>query len=360
MGQTRLEKIAAMLNEMGADAVMLTSPVNRQYAADFRSSAGICLATKQGEGYFLTDFRYIEAAGKAVEKQGYQAQMIKDNKYADAVNQLIEKHGIKTLAYEDKALSAAEFRQYEGLLKAELLPLEDRLEKIRQIKEPREVEHIVAAQRIAEQAFDQLLEMIRPGVTEQRLAAELNYRMLRLGAQGMSFNIIAVSGANSSMPHGVPTAKEVQAGDFITFDFGALVEGYHSDMTRTVAVDHVTDEMSLVYDTVLRANKAGCQAIQAGLGGRDAHNVTLDIIAAAGYGEYFAHGLGHCVGLEIHESPRASLTSRDVLEVGNVITVEPGIYLPGKFGVRIEDMIWISPEGPVNLTQTPKELLILK
>ena len=131
-------------------------------------------------------------------------------------------------------------------------------------------------------------------------------------------------------------------------------------MTRTVAVDHVTDEMSLVYDTVLRANKAGCQAIQAGLGGRDAHNVALDIIAAAGYGEYFAHGLGHCVGLEIHESPRASLTSRDVLEVGNVITVEPGIYLPGKFGVRIEDMIWISPEGPVNLTQTPKELLILK
>ena len=238
--------------------------------------------------------------------------------------------------------------------------MEDRLEKIRQIKEPREVEHIVAAQRIAEQAFDQLLEMIRPGVTEQRLAAELNYRMLRLGAQGMSFNIIAVSGANSSMPHGVPTAKEVQAGDFITFDFGALVEGYHSDMTRTVAVDHVTDEMSLVYDTVLRANKAGCQAIQAGLGGRDAHNVALDIIAAAGYGEYFAHGLGHCVGLEIHESPRASLTSRDVLEVGNVITVEPGIYLPGKFGVRIEDMIWISPEGPVNLTQTPKELLILK
>ncbi len=356
---TRLEKIAGMLKEMGADAVMLTSPVNRQYATDFRSSAGVCLITQQGTGWFLTDFRYIEAAGKAVSKQGYQAQMVESGKYAEAINELLDKHQIKSLVYEDKALSVAEFRQYQQQLHAELVPLGGRLEKIRQIKEPKEVEYIVAAQRIAEQAFDQLLELIRPGVTEQRLAAELNYRMLRLGAQGMSFNIIAVSGANSSMPHGVPTEKEVQAGDFITFDFGALVEGYHSDMTRTVAVDHVTDEMALVYDTVLKANIAGCQAIQAGLAGKDAHNIALDIIKAAGYGEYFAHGLGHCVGLEIHESPRASLTSQDTLEVGNVITVEPGIYLPGKFGVRIEDMVWISPEGPTNLTRTPKELLIL-
>ena len=347
-----------MVREIPADAVMITSPVNRQYATTFRSSAGLCFVTKEGEGYFFTDFRYIEAATKAAGQAGYQVQMMQGS-YAEEVKKLVQKHGVQTLAFEDRNMSVSEYEKFRRAAGCQLVPLEGRLEKIREIKEEAEVECIVIAQRFAEQAFVELLNYIRPGVTEKQLAAELNYRMLCHGAEGMSFDIIAVSGANSSMPHGVPSDKPVEKGDFITFDFGALYGGYHSDMTRTVAVDHVTDEMRQVYDTVLKANLACCNAMQAGAKGRDIHNLALDIIAEAGYGECFQHGLGHCVGLEIHEDPRASLKSEAVLETGNVITVEPGIYLAGRFGVRIEDMIWLSPDGPKNLTNTKKDLLVL-
>lgn len=346
-----------MLKRMPADAVMITSPVNRQYATNFRSSAGVCVITKDGVGYFFTDSRYIEAAGK--QAKGFTVGQVLGGDYTSEVQKLIKKHDIKTLAYEDSRLSVAEYFAYKRAFSCEMAPLRDRLERLREVKDVQEVECIVIAQRFAEEAFEELLDLIRPGVTEKQLAAELNYRMLCHGAEGMSFDIIAVSGANSSMPHGVPSDKVVEKGDFITFDFGALYGGYHSDMTRTVAVGSATEEMRRVYDTVLKANIACCNAMKPGALGRDVHNLALEIITKAGYGDYFQHGLGHCVGLEIHENPRASLQSEAVLEVGNVITVEPGIYLPGKFGVRIEDMIWLSPDGPKNLTNTQKDLLVL-
>lgn len=359
MEQTRLEKIAAMVKKMPVEAVLITSPVNRQYATTFPSSAGACLVTEQGDGYFFTDFRYIEAAEKAAAPQGYQVQMVTGGDYMTPLAALLKKHQVKTLGYEDRRMSVSAYHQYEQALPCRLTPLGGRLEEVRQVKEEGEVECIVIARRMAEAAFEELLPMIRPGVTEKQLAAELNYRMLCHGAEGMSFDIIAVSGPNSSMPHGVPGERQVQKGDFITFDFGALYKGYHSDMTRTVAVGEASEEMRRVYDTVLRANVACCREMKAGCIGGDIHQLALDIISKEGYGEYFQHGLGHSVGLEIHEDPRASLNGTARLECGNVLTVEPGIYLPGKFGVRIEDMIWLSPDGPKNLTNTPKELLIL-
>ena len=358
MEMTRLEKVAAMAKKLAVDGVLITSPVNRQYATTFRSSAGVCLVTSEGKGYFYTDFRYIEAGTKAASAAGYQVEQLA-NSYQQMLEQVVQKHGIKTLAYEDHIMPVSQFESYKTALSCQLVPLKGQLEKLREIKEEREVECIVIAQRIAEKALDEVLKIIRPGMTEQQVAAELNYRMLCHGAEGMSFDIISVSGANSSMPHGVPTDKALEKGDFLTMDFGALYGGYHSDMTRTVAIGSATEEMRKVYDTVLKANLAGCAAMKAGIKGSDAHNVALDIITKAGYGECFQHGLGHCLGLEVHENPRAGLKSEGILETGNVITVEPGIYLAGRFGVRIEDMIWLSPDGPKNLTNAPKDLLIL-
>ena len=218
---------------------------------------------------------------------------------------------------------------------------------------------IVAAQRIAEQALEEVLNDIKVGVTEKEIAARLTYLMLHYGAENMSFDPIVVSGANSSKPHGVPTEKEIQAGDFVTMDFGCIVDGYCSDMTRTVAVGHVTDEMQTVYDTVLNAQLAGIAACKAGVTGREVDGAARKVIADAGYGEAFGHGFGHGVGLEIHEAPTAGPRGETPLPAGSIVTAEPGIYLPGKFGVRIEDMLYVIEDGCVNLTEAPKQLVIL-
>ena len=359
MEQTRLEKIAAMVKKMPVEAVLITSPVNRQYATTFPSSAGACLVTEQGDGYFFTDFRYIEAAEKAAAPQGYQVQMVTGGDYMTPLAALLKKHQVKTLGYEDRRMSVSAYHQYEQALPCRLTPLGGRLEEVRQVKEEGEVECIVIAQRMAEAAFEELLPMIRPGVTEKQLAAELNYRMLCHGAEGMSFDIIAVSGPNSSMPHGVPGERQVQKGDFITFDFGALYKGYHSDMTRTVAVGYVTDEMERVYRTVLEAQLAGINAARAGVTGAAVHNAAAEVIGQAGYGPYFGHAFGHSLGVEIHESPNAAPSNREPLPAGAVISAEPGIYLPGRFGVRIEDVLVLEEGRCRDITLAGKELLIL-
>jgi len=203
------------------------------------------------------------------------------------------------------------------------------------------------------------LDFIRPGVTERELAAELTYRMLRLGGEGNSFDPITITGVNTSRPHGVPGDAVIAPGDFVTLDFGTIVKGYHSDMTRTVAVGFATDEMRAVYDTVLRAQAAGIALMTPEHTGAEVHKAAADVIAEAGYGEYFGHGFGHGVGLEIHEGPSASPRNAEPLPAGAVVTAEPGVYLPGRFGVRIEDMIQVTADGPVNLTAAPKDLLVL-
>lgn len=244
-------------------------------------------------------------------------------------------------------------------LHATAVRLEDGVESLRMMKEDTEVEKIVAAQRIAEQALEEVLNDIKIGVTEKEIAARLTYLMLHYGAENMSFDPIVVSGANSSKPHGVPTEKTIEAGDFVTMDFGCIYDGYCSDMTRTVAVDHVTDEMRLVYDTVLNAQLAGIACCKAGVTGRDVDAAGRRIIEQAGYGDAFGHGFGHGVGLEIHEAPTASPRGDSPLPAGSIVTAEPGIYLPGRFGVRIEDMLYVIEDGCIDLTDAPKSLLIL-
>lgn len=351
------KELQELLLEAPYDALVLTSEVNRRYATGFHSTAGaVYLSAKQA--VFFTDFRYVEAARAAVTD--FEVREIGGGRsYTAAINELIEQDGVKTVALEDGTLTYAEYMTWASALHATAMRLEDGVACLRVVKEDDEVEKIVAAQRIAEQAFEEVMNDIRVGVTEKEIAARLTYLMLHYGAENMSFDPIVVSGANSSKPHGVPTEKTIAAGDFVTMDFGCIVDGYCSDMTRTVAVDHVTEEMQCVYDTVLDAQLAGIAVCKAGVPGSEVDGAARRVIEQAGYGDAFGHGFGHGVGLEIHEAPNASVRSDMPLPAGSILTAEPGIYLPGKFGVRIEDMLYVIEDGCINLTEAPKTLHIL-
>ncbi len=233
------------------------------------------------------------------------------------------------------------------------------LERLRQCKDAEERESLIAAQRIAERALDDVLGLLRPGLTEREVAAELTYRMLKYGGEENSFDPIVVTGSKTSMPHGVPGDKVIREGDFVTMDFGTKRDGYCSDMTRTVAVGHVTEEMRRVYGVVLEAQLAGIAAARPGVPGKDVDAAARQVIEKAGYGAYFGHSFGHSVGLEIHENPRFAPREETLMPVGAAVSAEPGIYLPGRFGVRIEDVVILTEDGCEDITRAPKELLIL-
>ena len=352
---TRIEKLQAELSKRDLDAVVLFSESNVRYAGQFAFTDG-AVAVARDRALLLTDSRYIEAA--QAEARDVEVRL------ADAKHPLTAQlrdflSGCKRIAAEEQRLPYADWKRLEEKLETALLPGDEVLSALRAVKDPEEIAALTAAQRIAEQALEEVLPFLRPGVKERDIAAELTYRMMRLGGEGNSFDPITITGANTSKPHGVPGEAVVRPGDFVTMDFGTLVGGYHSDMTRTVAVGYATDEMRRVYDTVLRAQLAGIERMRAGTAGAEVHQAADELITAAGYGGFFGHGFGHSVGLEIHEGPSASPRNTQPLPDGAVVTAEPGIYLPGAFGVRIEDMIHVTAAGPVNLTAAPKELMIL-
>ncbi len=355
--KNNLAKLQTIPAKLGADALLVTSPENRQYATGFHSSGGIALITAD-RAWFFTDFRYIEAARAKIE--GFEIEMIdRARNYVTRINEKLAELGAKKLAYESLSMSVSEYEDWKGKISAELVPAGNAFYECRRSKEPWELELMIKAQRIAEAALAETMKMIKPGVTEQEVAAELVYRILLGGAEDISFNPIVVSGANSSMPHGVPSDKPIEAGDFVTMDFGAKYQGYCSDMTRTVAVGYATDEMKKIYGIVLEAQKAGIAAARAGVTGKSIDAAARKVIEDAGYGEYFGHSFGHSLGLEIHEPPNAAPTDETVLPEGDAISAEPGIYLPGKFGVRIEDVIVLRKDGCDDLMLAPKELIIL-
>lgn len=355
---SRFHKIAEKLDSYDLDAMMVTSSPNRLYATQFHSSAGVAVVTRE-KSYFFTDSRYIEAAGKRIT--GAEIRQSTDSvSLIDLTNEVIKACGIQKLGFEEQYATVEEYNRWkEKLACQELVPAAKLLMELRSVKEQAEVDCMIAAQRIAEKALKDAFDFIKPGVTEKEISAFLQYRMLCHGAEKMSFEPIVVSGANGSMPHGVPSGKKVEDGDFITMDFGCVWGGYCSDMTRTVAVGHVTEEMEKVYYTVLEAQKAGIAAARAGVTGRAVHEAAARVIEDAGYGEYFGHGFGHGVGVEIHETPRAAMTNDKPLPAGAVISAEPGIYLPGRFGVRIEDVIVVKEDGCVDITEAPHELIVL-
>ena len=354
------EKIAAQLDARGLDAMLLTNEANRFYASGFRTAGtdGMALVTRDGCCYYMTDSRYTEAAERHVRGAAIQ-EVGAGRGYAALLKEAAGRHHIRRLGFEDAYMTVREHGALANALPCELVPAADLLSELRAVKDPEELDVMVAAQRIAERALTEVLNEIRPGVTEKEIAARLQYLMLHYGAEDMSFDPIVVSGPNGSLPHGVPSEKEIRSGEFVTMDFGCLYRGYCSDMTRTVAVGAVTDEMRRVYDTVLKAQRAGIDAARAGVSGRDVDKAARDVIDAAGYGPYFGHSFGHGVGVEIHEGPNAAPSNDKPLPAGAVISAEPGIYLPGKLGVRIEDVLYLTEDGCRNLTAAPKELLIL-
>jgi len=354
---TNIEKLRTIPAKLGVDALLVTSFINRQYAIGFRSSAGVLLLTAD-KAWFFTDFRYIEAAQNKIE--GCEVAMIdRSRNYAAVINDKLTEIGAKKVAFEDRSMSLSEYNSWKDNLDCELVPAGNAFYDIRRSKEDWEIELMIKAQRIAEDALEKTLQMIKPGVTEKDIAAELTYHIIKGGADEVSFGPIVVSGPNSSQPHGSPTMRKIENGDFITMDFGAKYNGYCSDMTRTVAVGYVTDEMRKVYDTVLEAQLAGIAAARAGVTGKSIDAAARKVIEDAGYGEYFGHSFGHSLGLEVHEPPNAAPTDETIMPEGDVISAEPGIYLPGKFGVRIEDVIVLRENGCDNLMKAKKELIIL-
>jgi len=352
-----MSNIESIKNLIAEDtAVLIYTPVSRLYLSGFESSLGYLFITKEKTVLFV-DGRYIEAAQKGVNSD-IEVRLF--TKLSEQVKEFLGEK-IKKLLVETSD-TVADVRGFERLFGVEVLPsdeLEGTLRTLRLIKNDYEIDCIIKAQQMAEKAFDEILGFIRPGVTEIEIAAELEYRMKLAGSECVSFETIAVCGEKSSMPHGVPGDKVVKSGDFITMDFGAVYKGYHSDMTRTVAVGYATDEMKKVYDIVLSANLAAIEKVQEGAKASEVDLAARDIITKAGYGKEFSHSTGHGVGLEIHEAPTVSFKNETILKAGQVITIEPGIYLPGKFGVRTEDMVVVTKNGCNNLTKAEKKLIII-
>lgn len=341
-----------------ADAALIFSEENRRYFSQFSASDGVLLVS-ENTSLFFTDSRYTEAA-----KNTLGEEFVRDssNLY-DKLREIFETDKIKRIALENDRLTLAQFDAIKNKLSGFSFDTTDFLSNtvndLRAVKTEDEIKYIKQAQKIAENAFSHILTFIKEGMTEKQISLELDYYMLSHGADALSFETIAVAGKNSSKPHGVPGCYKVQKGDFITMDYGAVVNGYHSDMTRTVALGEVSDKQKKVYDTVLKAQCEALKTLKQGLDANKADKTARDIIEKNGFGKNFGHGLGHGVGIEIHETPSLSPRSDYILKAGNIVTVEPGIYLEGEFGVRIEDMALITESGYENLTSCPKELIIL-
>lgn len=344
----------------GMDAVIITSDENRRYFTGMKSSAGTLLVT-QKKVIFVIDFRYIEKARKVVSSDC--EVVLQENKYYDQLNKILNENNVKTIAIETDSATVAQLKSYREKLPdyefSDSSVLSDMISELRSVKEEEEISLIREAQAITDKAFAHMVDYIKCGMTELEIQLELEYYMRKLGATGLAFDSIVVSGVNSSLPHGVACEKKVEQGDFITMDFGASYQGYCSDMTRTVAIGAISEEQQKVYDTVLKAQLMAIDAISAGKRGCDIDKIARDYIYSQGYEGCFGHGLGHSLGLFIHESPSCSMLCETVLKPNVIMTVEPGVYLDGKFGVRIEDMVIVKESGCEIITKSEKNLITL-
>ena len=351
-----IKRIASGLESRGLDAMLISSAPGEFYAVGFNGE-GYAIITGENCRY-STDARYIEAAQKI---EGAEIICISATKgHADYAAETVADWGIKRLGIEDEYMSVQEYKRLQDLMPdVDFVPASDYIAELRAVKDEEELALMRKAQDITDRTFTEILKYIKPGVSEKEIAARLTYIQMSLGAAGNSFDPIVASGPNGSMPHAIPSDKLIEEGEFVTLDFGCIYGGYCSDMTRTVCVGKPTEEMELVYNTVLQAQLAGIGLCRGGVIGSDVHNAAADVISKAGYGEYFGHGYGHSLGIEIHENPRANAVNHKPIPAGAVLSAEPGIYLPGKFGVRIEDLIIYRENGYEDITKSPKELICL-
>ncbi|MFJ7510056.1 M24 family metallopeptidase [Peribacillus simplex] len=351
----KLMRLRASMEKVGIDGFLITSTYNRRFMTNFTGSAGVVLIS-QKEAKFITDFRYVEQAGKQApdyEIVQHKGTIIEEvGKQAEAMN-------IGKLGFEQEHLTYATYKAYEAAIDGQLLPVSGVIENLRLIKTSSEIKILKEAAAIADAAFTHILDFLRPGISELDVSNELEFFMRKQGATSSSFDIIVASGIRSALPHGVATDKIIEKGDFVTLDYGAYYNGYVSDITRTLAVGKPSEELINIYDIVLEAQLRGMAGIKPGMTGREADALTRNLIEEKGYGQYFGHSTGHGIGLEVHEGPALSFRSDIILEPGMAVTVEPGIYLPGVGGVRIEDDTIVTIEGNEALTHSTKELIIL-
>ncbi|WP_458412537.1 M24 family metallopeptidase [Schinkia sp. CFF1] len=351
----RLKQIREKLNEFGLDGLLITNSKNRRYMTGFTGTAGIVVISLT-KAVFITDFRYVEQAKNQVKN--YEIVQHKGPIHEEVAS-LVKELGIKKLGFEQDEMTYGTYKLYDNIVSAQLVPTSGMIESLRLIKCEDEIQILKEAAAIADQAFEHILKVIKPGVTELVVSNELEFYMRKLGATSSSFDTIVASGERSALPHGVASNKVINTGELVTLDFGAYYKGYCSDITRTVAVGEISDDLKNIYDIVLQAQLRGMNGVRAGMTGKQADALTRDYIAEKGYGDYFGHSTGHGIGLDIHEGPALSMKSDTVLVPGMVVTVEPGIYLQGVGGVRIEDDIVITKDGNAALTQSPKQLIQL-
>lgn len=357
----RTTKLLSLLEEQALDAMIIVNPSNRQYLSYFTGSAGVLYISPKRQ-ILLTDFRYIEQANK--QCPDYQVQNHQAKGLLPLLKELMDQDQVKTIGIESNSVTYAEYQAYKKAFGEIIIKgTKDLVEGLRQIKDPQEIECLKKAQSIGDLAFTNVIAFIKDnyqkGITENQIALELEVSMRKNGAQGTSFSSIVAAGPKSSLPHAVPGDVTLKEGDFVVMDFGCVYNGYCSDMTRTIVIGQPTAKHLEIYNTVLLANEEALKAIRPGKTGKEIDAVARDIIKEAGYGDYFGHGLGHSVGIDIHENPRLSLADDTVLEAGMVVTVEPGIYIPDFGGVRIEDLVVITEGAAENLTHSPKELIVI-
>lgn len=354
----RLERLRMRMVEKGLPAFMVTHPANRRYLSGFTGSSGTLIVTEKDQHLF-TDTRYEEAA--CAEAPHYKLTIYRrEREFKELLSRLLARSGIHRLACEAAHLTMARHRLLEENLEGvELVPVEGVVEHLRQVKEEEEVRSVRRAVALAERAFSELLPEVAPGRSERDLALELEFRMRRLGAERAAFDLIVASGPRSSLPHGHPGERRLEAGDLVVFDFGAVFGGYCSDLTRTVIVGRADSWQEEVYNIVLAAHRAGLDAVRGGIAAGVVDLAARTVIEEAGYGDHFGHGTGHGVGLEVHEEPRLAPGREDQLVPGMLVTIEPGIYLPERGGVRIEDTVLVTEGGCESLCTLAKELMVL-
>lgn len=352
----RVDNVREKLEEMNIDALLVTNMYNVRYLTNFTGTTGLAVITKD-KAYFVTDFRYTQQAAE----QAKDFEIIKNEGLIyEEVAKIVKKDHIKYLGFEETNITYATYTKINEIIDCELKPITGLVEKLREVKTEDEIEIIQEAVNIAEKGFDYILGFVKPGITEIEVANELDFYMRKLGATEVSFDTIVASGVRSAMPHGVASDKIIENGDMVTIDFGCYYKGYVSDMTRTFAVGDPGEELKEIYEIVYQANKKVAEAAKPGMTGAELDAVARDYITEHGYGEAFGHTTGHGIGLEIHEGPAISFRNEEELVVNNVITNEPGIYIPNLGGVRIEDDLVITKEGNYNLMSSPKELIIIE
>ncbi|MDO4568441.1 MAG: aminopeptidase P family protein [Clostridia bacterium] len=353
----RCNKLIKAAAEKGIDAVLVMSQINWRYFSGFTGSNAILLITPERR-VLLTDFRYTIQANRQT-KGAFEVLEVSRAIGTSFIKDELKRIGARKVGFEDASITVRQFRELEQL-DVELCPMSDDMSNIRRIKSAYEIEQIIAAQRASDAAFGQLLPRIKAGMKETDVAIELEYLLKRNGAEDLAFDTIVGSGENGALCHAMPGERKLRNGDLVVLDFGSKVNGYCSDMTRTIAIGEPCGELKQIYDIVLTAQLKALEALRPGISGGELDAIARDYITECGYGANFGHSLGHGFGLEVHEAPGAAKGVETVFEPGMTITVEPGIYLEGLGGVRIEDCCILTEDGYINPVTSKKELIIIE